>query len=674
MCRGIVAGLDRQMKGGRWSVRLDQRHLPLLGLGVLCFLVGLLGYTFMQSTARQLLEAEARIDAERWSRFISFHAADLPSVAGGAPPNPAIESLIRGGLSGSSVVAFRVYDMAGRLKMQSGPGLDPFLLGKPVDMVDGQLAAALKSRSPGTVLYWEGQGQQRRFIASALVAIESDHHTAGWLVVNIDQTARQLLFSAITTRTFLIVCLLLIVSPIFGFWYHARQKAQMERALVSLSRRDPLTGLTLKRPFLDHVAKVLGTAGEGSRSALILCEMTGAPTIAQSNGQAIEDRLLLLAAERLREIAGVRAEIAVAGRGTFLAFVRDGSDNMQVLSLAKEITLNLAGSFDIDGVAINCPSHAGIALYPTDAASADELMRCAELAAHGAKEQGTPGYGFYNRETASDTLRQAAVSRAVAAATANHSFRLDFQPVYNIRTGELSGFEALLRLHDPELGNVSPAEFIPIAEEAGLISQIGAWCLQEACRVAAQWPAHLMVAVNLSPSQFLSGTLIGDIRKALTDHQLPGYRLEVEITEGTLLNDSELVMSQLRVMRDMGIAVALDDFGTGYSSLSYLWKFPFSKLKIDRSFIMALDASQSARGILRSIIKLGHGLGLTVTAEGIENGKQLTTLRDLGCDLAQGYLLDRPARIEDLAAIILRNFANGLNRRNRDAAASKSAA
>jgi EAL domain-containing protein (putative c-di-GMP-specific phosphodiesterase class I) len=247
------------------------------------------------------------------------------------------------------------------------------------------------------------------------------------------------------------------------------------------------------------------------------------------------------------------------------------------------------------------------------------------------------------------------------------ALRLDFQPVHAMRSGELVGFEALIRLHDPEIGPIPPSEFIPLAEELGLIVDIGQWAVEEACRVAAQWPAHLVVAVNLSPADFHSGTLITTIRRALQRHTLPAYRLEVEITEGTLMTDSELVLGQLRILRDMGVGVALDDFGTGYSSLSYLCKFPFSKLKIDRSFAAALDHSASARNVLRAIVRLGHGLGMTVTAEGIETQRQLSMLRDIGCDLAQGYLLGRPAPLGELAAIILRNFAEGLARRPRPA-------
>jgi EAL domain-containing protein (putative c-di-GMP-specific phosphodiesterase class I) len=182
------------------------------------------------------------------------------------------------------------------------------------------------------------------------------------------------------------------------------------------------------------------------------------------------------------------------------------------------------------------------------------------------------------------------------------------------------------------------------------------------------------VAVNLSPAQFYSGALIADVHRALDLAKFPAYRLEVEITEGTLLRESEVVLEQLRILREMGVAVALDDFGTGYSSLSYLWKFPFSKIKIDRAFVAALDTAASARGVLRSIVRLGRSLGLSVTAEGIETAKQLTALRELGCEFAQGYLLGRPARVEDVAAIVLRNFAQALPYRGRDAAADDESA
>ncbi len=447
-------------------------------------------------------------------------------------------------------------------------------------------------------------------------------------------------------------------------WYRGRQQRAAEKRLNELTRRDPLTGLNNRQTFADELARALAAQGEQSpRAALIELEIAETVATSQNYGTSVAEHQIVTTAQRLVAAAPAAARLGRLDTARFGVLIDNITDPMAILSLTKELATSLSQPTPNGDSSITTTVHAGIALSQSDGADAESLMLSAGLALRSAQEQGSPGYGFFNPEIAQDARRRMAVQRAVAEATANNTFRLDFQPVYHISSGELSGFEALIRLHDPELGSISPVEFIPIAEQSGHINKIGAWCLQEACRVAAEWPAHLLVAVNLSPAQFYSGTLISDVQTALLSNRFPSYRLEVEITEGTLLKDSELVTQQLSSLRETGVAIALDDFGTGYSSLSYLWKFPFSKIKIDRSFVNALDESQSARGILRSIIKLGHGLGLVVTAEGIENNKQFSTLRDLGCDLAQGYLLDRPSRVEDLAAIILRNFAKGLNRR-----------
>jgi EAL domain-containing protein (putative c-di-GMP-specific phosphodiesterase class I)/GGDEF domain-containing protein len=388
------------------------------------------------------------------------------------------------------------------------------------------------------------------------------------------------------------------------------------------------------------------------------------------HGMAAEEEIIREAAARLKGLLPSAAVAARVGRGSFLVFLAGETDQLVLAGLARAIIGRLAAGLEAGRLTLTCACHSGIALAPADGATASELLASAELALAAVREQDTPGYGFFDPASAAAAVRRREVQRAVATAHATSGFRLVYQPVYAMRTGELTGFEALMRLDDKELGAVPPSEFIPAAEQAGLIASIGEWALEEACRSAAMWPSHLVVAVNLSPAQFLAGTIVQTVRASLERHQLPSYRLEVEITEGTLMKDSDLVLGQLRILREMGVGVALDDFGTGYSSLSYLWKFPFSKLKIDRSFVLALEQSLSAKGILRSIVKLGHGLGMTVTAEGIESPRQLTSLRELGCDLAQGYLLGRPAAPDELAAIIMRNFAFHVGRKARDTAAA----
>jgi predicted signal transduction protein with EAL and GGDEF domain len=656
------------------QAKFGPKGLMIVGLIVLSVIVGGLGFGAVQLATQKLLNAEARIEAERWSSYFSANVRELQNIAGGATATRDARAVLDRTLVSGNLLSYRIYNAEGYLKLQSPGVAVPEQANRHVSELDADFAGAMKAGTPAAELR-HGSSGEPHFLATALVPIKAGDRSPGWLLMTFDQTDRANLFLSITTQVSVLVGLLLIAAPIAGFYYHARNRALMEETLDQLSKRDRLTGFMLKNGLIERIEQRLAAVQPaGTQSALIFAELTGAPSIAHLYGQQAEEQVIHNAATRLSSIVAGRGEIATAGRGSFLIFVENVTDPMLILSLAKDITLGLGAESDFDGLKLACTCHTGIALSATDGQTGTLLLRNAELALLTAREQGTPGYGFYNPELTRNSDRRNAVLRAVTAATEKKSFRLDFQPVYNIRSAELNGFEALIRLHDDDLGNVSPAEFIPIAEQAGLINQIGAWALDEACRVAALWPAHLMVAVNLSPSQFLSGTLITDVRAALANNQFPSYRLEVEITEGTLMNDSELVLGQLKVLRDMGVAVALDDFGTGYSSLSYLWKFPFSKLKIDRSFVNALNESSSAKGILRSIVKLGHGLGLTVTAEGIETTKQYATLRELGCDLAQGFLLDRPARVSDIPGIILRNFANGLTRRKAEQAANKSAA
>ena len=655
------------MGGSIYKIR-SRRFLQLASSLLLSGLAAVIVFTALQNVMTQQLSSQALIEARLWAGQLSRNVPSFPQLARGGTPSEATRELLRQAGEIGRIHSFRLYSQEGRLMLRSGDLAKTRSRNQPIESIDPQFSDAVRKGESKTVIH-KGKifGEPAWFASTILPVMDDKGKTAGWLVTNVDQIDHQALFFNLAATLSLTASGLLILAPFLGFWYRARQKTVVERQLKILSQHDQLTGLPNIASFLSRIdAELSGSGKDQTQCALIVCEIADLHLIDQNFGQQAADHAVLLTSSRLSEIKAERSEIAYLDHARYGLFVHGVTDAMAVLSLAKELTTRLSEPIGWHGEDITIQVHAGIALSASDGREAAPLLRSAELALRLAQEQGTPGYGFFNPEIAQDTRRRLAVQRAVADAVTARSFRLDFQPVYNIKTGELNGFEALIRLHDAELGSISPAEFIPIAEQAGLINRIGAWCLQEACRVAVQWPPHLTVAVNLSPAQFYSGSLIQDVRQALDLNLFPSYRLEVEITEGTLLKDSELVLQQLRVLRDMGIAVALDDFGTGYSSLSYLWKFPFSKLKIDRSFIQALDETKSARGILRSIVKLGHGLGLTVTAEGIESTKQLAALRDLGCDLAQGYLLDRPAHVTDLAAIILRNFAKGISRKSRE--------
>ena len=294
---------------------------------------------------------------------------------------------------------------------------------------------------------------------------------------------------------------------------------------------------------------------------------------------------------------------------------------------------------------------------------ASTLLQNAGLAYKSATERGGPGYAFFNPNLSQAAKRKADILIAVQDALENHYLSLNYQPVFECQSGELSGFEALVRLNHPQYGIISPGEFIPVAEESGLISKVGGWALVEACRTAVNWPQHLTVAVNVSPEQFIDGTLMTDIHNALELSSFPAYRLELEITESTMMGDGDVVMSQLEALKEMGCAIVLDDFGTGYSSLSYLYKYPFTKLKIDRSFIAAMEEKPRVRGMLTSIMSLSRNLGLKVTAEGIETESQASIIQDMQCDFIQGYLTGKPAPAKDLPAFIMARFAKQIKAR-----------
>jgi diguanylate cyclase (GGDEF)-like protein len=439
--------------------------------------------------------------------------------------------------------------------------------------------------------------------------------------------------------------------------------AALEQDIVHLKKHDQLTGLLNRVPFNALVDSELAAAkAAGKLSAMIEFGIRGVPQVSGSLGRHASDYLVSALSARLNQDPPARSLACRLDYWSFALFVPEVEDALQAMTITKRLIEKLTEPVDWVDRKIPLDMNAGVALSGQGGDDAVTLLNSASQAFKLANERGSKTYNFYNPALAQATKRRSDIESAFAEAIQRHQFKLHFQPYFDMSNGNLAGFEALLRFEHPELGNISPAEFIPIAEETGAITRIGAWVLAEACRIASSWPSHMSVSVNISPEQFYSGTLLSDIHNALDLSSFPAYRLEVEITESTLLKESEVVLQQLSSLREMGCPIALDDFGTGYSSLSYMWKFPFSKLKIDRSFVQAAESTPMAKGMLRSIIELGRNVGLKVTAEGVETKSQAEILRQFRCDQVQGYLCGKPVPENELAAIILRNFSDQLQR------------
>jgi EAL domain-containing protein (putative c-di-GMP-specific phosphodiesterase class I)/GGDEF domain-containing protein len=440
--------------------------------------------------------------------------------------------------------------------------------------------------------------------------------------------------------------------------------------LARLGSHDQDTGLLNHEAMLSLMNVEIANAEEKhARAAFIEIRIKGLSRIGEVYGRKAIGSVIRQLAERLERADMPNPIIGRIDHKSFGIFLKQIDDPIVALQTAKELVAMCSRPMPWGQMNLSVDAIAGVALTSDSDRDAATLINHAGLALRASSEIGSPGYSFYNPEDEPIAKRHNELIRIVTQAVEFQQFELVYQPFFDFQSGNLAGFEALMRLKHAEFGAIPPSEFIPVVEEIGLISKLGAWCIEEACRTAATWPSNLVVTVNFSAAQFYTGTLLKEVNLALQNAKFPAYRLEVEITESTLIEDQELVLSQLNALRDMGCSIALDDFGTGYSSLSYLWQFPFSKLKIDRSFIHALDTTPKAPGILKSIIDLSRNLGLKVTAEGIETMEQMVTLRNLKCDYLQGYLCGKPTAKANLAAIILKNFSEMLSSKS-DAASS----
>ena len=342
------------------------------------------------------------------------------------------------------------------------------------------------------------------------------------------------------------------------------------------------------------------------------------------------------------------------GGDEFAIILTTSVEPIGVTSLASRIIESLSAPYNIAGHKVIIGTSVGIALAPEDGTTPDDLLKNADLALYRAKSDGRGVYRFFEPGMDAKVQARRAMELDLRKALENEEFELFYQPLVNLADREIVAFEALLRWRHPERGLISPLEFIPLAEEIGLIVPIGAWVLKQACARAVTWPDHIKVSVNLSPVQFKSNTLVLNVMSALNASELDPKRLELEITETVMLHDTEGTLATLMRLRELGVSISMDDFGTGYSSLSYLRKFPFDKIKIDQSFVRSLSGEDESAAIVRAVTGLGRSLGMTTTAEGVETTDQLEMLRKEGCAEVQGFLFSAPVPGDEIAALLER--------------------
>ena len=432
------------------------------------------------------------------------------------------------------------------------------------------------------------------------------------------------------------------------------EQRRSEARVTYMAQHDALTDLPNRVLLRDRLEQALSiTRRGGPHLAVLMLDLDRFKEVNDTLGHPTGDALLQAVAARLRECIRDTALIARLGGDEFAVIEHMPNPVAEAAALAEKIKRALCEPFDLGDHQVITGTSIGIAVAPTDGVTSDQILKGADLALYRAKNSGRGTFHFFEPELDQRMHARKNLERDMRKALVSGEFELHYQPFIDLKSGDICGMEALLRWHHPQRGLVLPAEFVPLAEETGLIVPIGEWVLRTACAEAAKWPADLKIAVNLSPAQFRSKELVPVVVGALATSGIASQRLELEVTETAIMHDSETVFAALGQLHKLGVRIALDDFGTGYSSLSFLQKFPFDKIKIDRSFVNELLGSkEESRLIARAVVRFAVSLGKTTTAEGVETQEQLDILREEACAEMQGYYFSRPKCASDIAQMV----------------------
>lgn len=432
------------------------------------------------------------------------------------------------------------------------------------------------------------------------------------------------------------------------------EKRLAENRILFMAHYDCLTGVGNRSLFRLKIKEAFECHKEGGAFALIYIDLDNFKSINDSLGHPVGDQVLISIAQRLLEAVNERHHVARLGGDEF-AIILKGVPSLEAInSTIGRIISVISLPIDTSSRQVSVTASIGVAVAPDDASDADALLRNADIALYRAKKDGGNTCRFFEIDMLNDFQTRCTMENDLRDALDNNEFKLYYQPLIGLDRDRVNGFEALLRWDSPSRGLVSPADFIPHAEETGLIGSIGAWVLKQACFDAASWPDDVGIAVNISAAQFRSRSLVLDVAAALGASNLRSSRLQLEITESIMLYDTDSVIDTLRQLRSIGVKIVMDDFGTGYSSLAYLTRFAFDKVKIDQSFVRGIVDQSDCLAIVRAITGLCSSLNIPTTAEGVETDAQLQRLRNERCAEVQGYLLGRPLPVEAVAATLAR--------------------
>jgi diguanylate cyclase (GGDEF)-like protein len=616
------------------------------------------GYFVGYSAITEMQRTHVQYVATSFEKDLAVAVPQLKKIALGEVNELTANAMLTRMRATGTVFKFEIYDQSGDLRGQSS------FLSKRYIIPHDEAALRQQAKdvfSSGQIHFTleEGIGARApKFYSRIMVPLSVGNSVVGVLAVLSDETGTwpKMLshFRTVIAQVLMLISCTFIVPAVIA----VRKSGQLRTASRRLRQSvqyDALTGALNRAEFTKVTQTIIEDAGiPGSSVAVHFIDLDRFKDVNDTRGHAVGDELLKMVTLRLRQLLGTSERLARLGGDEFAICQPYPADAPCVVAdLANKVVEAIARPFMIDKLDVQITASAGYAFYPADGQSVAELLRAADIALYKAKQSRRGKALAFNSSMEAERQFRQNIETRLRHALANSEFVINFQPVYESSSVKLCGFEALLRLKDRNGVPIPPFDFIPVAEEVGLISEIGQWVLRESCRIAKQWPDDLVISVNLSPAQFANGSMAQTIKEALDWSGLRPQRLEVEVTESLLITDTDKVLLELMAIKRLGVSIALDDFGTGYSSLSYLWRFPFDKLKADKSFMSDLTTKGSkSREILATIIALGRELGIKVSAEGVETEQQAGVLRELKCDLVQGYFFGRPMDATSVASTI----------------------
>jgi diguanylate cyclase (GGDEF)-like protein len=494
----------------------------------------------------------------------------------------------------------------------------------------------------------DGSGKPDRpaTFSEAYVPLLRDGAVMGVVEVYVDQTqTRRSIATTFVTVALTVTLVLGTLAGISSVYWMRRLRAQRraEERVRYLAQHDVLSGALNRASLREELERAAWCTEDGGAGFAVLCvDLDRFKEVNDELGHAAGDEVIREVSQRLRALLRHGDHVARLGGDEFAILQIGVTGPQDVTTLAQRVVETLAAPYEFQGHPIVCGGSVGAAIYGVDSRQVDDLLHKADLALYRAKADGRGGFSFYEAGLDRQLHERRELAHDLGQAIQAGALTLHYQPLYAADAVTLNGYEALARWQHPVRGNVPPTQFIPVAEETGLIEALGRWVLRTACAEAVRWPEPLTVAVNLSAAQFRNDALVATVLDALAEAGLPPARLEVEITESLLMVDTDRVVRALHDLSALGVRIAMDDFGTGYSSLAYLWRFPFDKVKIDRAFTKGLAEDPKVNLIVRSIVSLSHAMGIRVIAEGVESVGQMRALQKHGVDELQGFLLGRP--------------------------------